>query len=81
MRCCWSTALASSSDVPTGAVTSPAAVMKSDTGRSKSAPSQKRMSRLVRMPTSRPSGSVIGTPENVNWCISASASAASVGGA
>ena len=36
--------------------------MNSVTGRSKSVPSQKRMSRFVRMPTSRPSGSVIGTP-------------------
>ncbi len=48
--------------------------MNSPTGRSKSAPSQKRMSRLVRMPTRRPSSSVIGTPENLNRCISASAS-------
>ena len=55
--------------------------MNSLTGRSKSAPSQKRMSRLVRMPTSRPSGSVIGTPENLKRCISASASCrAAVGG-
>ena len=48
--------------------------MNSDTGRSKSRPSQKRMSRLVRMPTRRPSGSVIGTPENLNRFISSSAS-------
>ena len=73
--------MASSSVVPTDAVRSGSAVMNSVTGRSKSAPSQKRMSRLVRMPTSRPSASVIGTPENLNRCISASASCSrAVGG-
>ena len=66
--------MASSSEVPTGAVWSGAAVMKSAIGRSKSDPSQKRMSRLVRMPTSRPSASVIGTPENLKRFISSSAS-------
>ena len=65
--------MASSSDVPTGAVWSGADVMKSAIGRSKSEPSQKRMSRLVRMPTSRPSTSVIGTPENLKRFISSSA--------
>ena len=50
-------------------------------GRSKSAPSQKRMSRLVRIPTSRPAASVIGTPENLKRCIRVSASCnAAVGG-
>ena len=55
--------------------------MKSVTGRSKSDPSQKRMSRLVRMPTRRPSGSVIGTPENLKRCIRSSASCSSAVGA
>ena len=48
--------------------------MNSVTGRSKSAPEQNRVSRLVRMPTSRPSASVIGTPLNLKRFISASAS-------
>jgi hypothetical protein len=73
-------ALAWSSDVPTSAVTSPSAVMNSVTGRVKSDPSQNRMSRLVRMPTRRPSGSVIGTPENLNLCIRSSASCSSAVG-
>ena len=81
MRWAWRIALASSSDVPTGAVTSGSDVMNSVTGRSKSLPSQNRMSRLVRIPTSRPSGSVIGTPENLKRFINASASCSSaVGG-
>ena len=81
MRYRWRIALASSSVVPTDAVRRCSAVMNSVTGRSKSAPSQKRMSRLVRMPTRRPSASVIGTPENRNLCINASASCSSaVGG-
>ncbi len=75
MRCCWSSALAASRSVPTAAVTSPSEVMKSRTGRRKSFASQNLMSRLVRMPTRRPSGAVIGTPEKRNCCISASASA------
>ena len=55
--------------------------MNSDTGRSKSRPSQKRMSRFVKMPTRRPSGSVIGMPENRNRFISSSASCSvAVGG-
>ena len=52
-------ALASSSEVPSGAVISPSEVMYSRTGASKSV--AKRTSRLVRMPTSLPP-SVIGTP-------------------
>jgi hypothetical protein len=51
---------ASSRVVPTGAVTSFAFVITSDTRRESS--SSKRRSRFVRMPTSRPS-SVMGTPE------------------
>ena len=54
--------------------------MNSAIGRSKSLPSQKRMSRLVRMPTSRPSASVIGTPEKRKRCISASASCSGASG-
>ena len=55
--------------------------MNSETGRSKSVPSQNRMSRLVRMPTRRPSGSVIGIPEKRNRFISSSASCSlAVGG-
>ena len=81
MRYFCSTALASSSDVPTLAVMSRSAVMNSETGRSKSLPSQNRMSRLVRMPTRRPSGSVIGIPEKRNRFISSSASCSlAVGG-
>ncbi len=51
---------ASSSVVPSGAVTRPLLVMTADTGRVVS--STKRRSRLVRMPTSR-RPRVIGTPE------------------
>ena len=81
MRYVCSTALASSSDVPTLAVISRSWVMNSDTGRSKSPPSQNRMSRLVRMPTRRPSGSVIGIPEKRKRFISSSASCSfAVGG-
>ena len=51
--------------------------MNSLMGRSKSAGSQKRMSRLVRMPIRRPSWSTMGTPLNRNRCISDSASCSS----
>ena len=66
--------MASSSEVPTLAVISRSLVMNSLIGRSKSLPSQNRMSRLVRMPTSSPPASVIGTPENLKRFISSSAS-------
>ena len=59
--CLWRTERASSSVVPTGTVTRSLAVIRSETGRDVS--SSKRRSRFVRMPTSRPSSSVIGTPE------------------
>ncbi len=73
--------MASSSVVPSLAVISRSLVMNSVTGRSKSAPLQKRMSRLVRMPTSRPEASVIGTPLKRNRRIRSSASCSvAVGG-
>ncbi len=81
MRCFWRISFASSSVVPTFAVTRSSLVMNSVTGRSKSTPSQKRMSRFVRMPTRAPCSSVIGTPENLNCDISVSASCSrAVGG-
>ncbi len=71
----WRIARAWSSVVPTGTVMSRSLVITSDTGRSVLV--SKRRSRLVRMPTSRPSllpPSVMGTPEMRYFCISASAS-------
>ena len=59
LRCRISSA--SSSVVPTGAVTRLRAVMSSETGARGSF--WKRRSRFVRMPTRRPLSSVIGTPE------------------
>ncbi len=70
MSCAWS------SVVPTGTVIRFSRVMISAIGRSRRV--SKRRSRLVRMPTRRPSllpSSVIGTPEmrylRINWCASA----------
>ena len=74
MRCWCRIATAAPISVPTGAVTSGAAVMNSVTGLSYSSEVQKRMSRLVRMPTRRPSGSQIGTPLILWRPINASAS-------
>ena len=56
----WRIASASASVVPIGAVTRSRAVINADTGCVTS--SSKRRSRFVRMPTSTPSPSVIGTP-------------------
>jgi hypothetical protein len=64
--------MASSSVVPTGAVTRPSEVISSVTGTSMR--SVKRRSRLVMMPTSRPSGAVTGTPEMWNFSMTAMAS-------
>ena len=61
MRCSHSRALASSSVVPGGAVTSGGLRITAAMGWSTS--STKRRSRLVSRPTRWPSGSVIGTPE------------------
>ncbi len=61
MRCRPRISWACSSVVPSGAVTSPSAVMTSETLRVGSF--SKRRSRLVRMPTSRRDASTIGTPE------------------
>ena len=57
----WRISLASSSVVPTGAVTRLRFVISADTGCAVSL--SKRRSRFVRMPTRTPSASVIGTPE------------------
>ena len=57
----WRIASASSSVVPTGAVTRFRLVISAETGCEVSV--SKRRSRFVRMPTSTPSSSVIGTPE------------------
>ena len=60
MRCCQRMSLACSRVVPSGAVTSGAFFITRSIGWSWS--STKRRSRLVRMPTSLPSPSTIGTP-------------------
>ena len=70
---------ASSSVVPTGAVTSFSFVIASRSGRSRLRSNCR--SRLVMMPTSRPSRSTIGTPEILNRLISASASRSVASGA
>ena len=57
----WRIRSASSSVVPTGAVTSPVAVISALIGWLVSF--SKRRSRLVRIPTRIPAASVIGTPE------------------
>ena len=57
----WRMPSASSSVVPSGAVTRPSLVISSDTGRSGSR--WNRRSRFVRMPTRRPRSSVTGMPE------------------
>ena len=57
----WRMPSASSSVVPSGAVTRPSLVISSETGRSGSR--WKRRSRFVRMPTRRPRSSVTGMPE------------------
>ena len=59
----WRISSASASVVPTGAVTRLREVMSAETGWSTSF--SKRRSRLVRIPTSTPSPSVIGTPETL----------------
>jgi hypothetical protein len=59
--CRWRIASASSSFVPTGAVTRFAEVISAETGCVTSF--SNRRSRLVRIPTSTPRSSVIGTPE------------------
>ncbi len=70
--CLRSSPSAASALTPTGAVTSGIGVMTSRTGRVRS--TSKRMSRLVMMPSNRPSASVTGTPEIRNFAHSASAS-------
>ena len=68
--------------VPTGTVISFSLVMTSDTGRAVLV--SNRRSRLVRMPTRRPSllpPSVMGTPEMRYFCISSSASRINASGA
>ena len=61
MRCCQRMSLACSSVVPTGAVNRGAAFITRSMIWSWS--STKRRSRLVRIPTSFPSPSTMGTPE------------------
>ena len=61
MRCKCSNSSACSSVVPTGAVTRCSVVIRSATCIASSR--QNRRSRLVRIPTSCPCESVIGTPE------------------
>ncbi len=71
----WRISRAASSVVPTGTVMRFSLVMMSEIGRCRLV--SKRRSRLVRMPTSRPSllpSSVIGTPEMRYFFISSSAS-------
>jgi hypothetical protein len=64
IRCLPRIRSASSSVVPTGAVISPCFVIASATGRSRLRSNWR--SRLVRIPTSRPSVSTIGTPDTRN---------------
>ena len=71
--CRRSSASASAEDTPTGAVTSGSGVITARTRREWSV--SKRMSRLVTIPTSTPSGSVTGTPEIRYRAHSASTSA------
>ncbi len=74
-RCFAKIAMTSFAPMPTGAVTRPSLVMTSFTSvvvRSK--PETNRMSRLVTMPTRRPSVSTTGRPEMRNCAHSASTS-------
>jgi hypothetical protein len=79
IRCLPSIASASSSVVPTGAVTRPSAVIASRSGRSSSRSNCR--SRLVMIPTRRPPVSTTGTPEIRKRSISATASRSVASGA
>ena len=70
--CLCRSALASSRVVPSGTVTRFSRVIRSEMRRFRLL--SKRRSRLVRMPTSRPSASVTGTPEILKCAMSSSAS-------
>jgi len=67
--CLWSISFACSSVVPTGTVMSSSFVIRSETGSVVRV--SKRRSRLVRMPTRRPSETTGSAPYFVPWTVSA----------